>query len=66
MNALRAWAEYPSQSGHKLLTDNRDLYIAQSAASRDGNVAPFPARSPADTHAHCVPAAGFSVSDDEE
>lgn len=28
--------------------------------------APFPARSPAEAHSPCVPAAGFSVSDDEE
>ena len=35
------WAEY-SSDGHKLLSDNRAAYIAQSAATRDGNVAPFP------------------------
>lgn len=35
------WAEY-SSDGHKLLSDNRAAYIAQSAATRDGNVAPIP------------------------
>ena len=34
------WADYGD--GHKLLSDNRAAYIAQSAATRDGNVAPFP------------------------
>jgi hypothetical protein len=34
------WAEY-SSDGHKLLSDNRAAYIAQSAATRDGNVAPW-------------------------
>lgn len=34
------WAEYGD--GHKLLSDNRAAYIAQSAATRDGNVAKFP------------------------
>ena len=39
------WAEYGD--GHKLLSDNRDAYIAQSAATRGGNVAPFPIPRPA-------------------
>lgn len=39
-------AEYLSQSAHKLLTDNRDLYIAQSANTRDGKVAPFDPNPP--------------------
>ena len=34
------WAEY-NGSAHKLLSDNRDAYIAQSAATRDGSVAPW-------------------------
>lgn len=41
------WAEYGD--GHKLLSDNRDAYIAQSAATRGGNVAPFPLPRPAGT-----------------
>ncbi len=36
--------DYPSDA-HKLLSDNRAAYIAQSAATRFGEVAPFtPAR----------------------
>lgn len=35
------WAEYES-GGHKLLSDNRDLYVSQSAATRGGVVATFP------------------------
>ena len=31
------------RSGYKLLTDNRDLAFAQSAMTRNGVVAPFPA-----------------------
>lgn len=38
---MSAYAEYLSADAHKLLTDNRDLYIAQSARTRDGVVAPF-------------------------
>lgn len=58
MNALRKIAnphvvralageffDYSSASAHKLLSDNRDLYVQQSAATVAGNVAPFP-RSP--------------------
>lgn len=44
MNALtKAYADYDSAGAHKLLTDNRELYLAQSAATRGGIVAPFPA-----------------------
>ena len=39
------WADYGD--GHKLLSDNRESYIAQSAATRRGVVAPFPAPVPA-------------------
>jgi hypothetical protein len=36
-----------ARDAHKLLSDNRAAYIAQSAASRHGEVAPFPsARRP--------------------
>lgn len=39
---MTAYADYPSADGaHKLLTDNRDFYIAQSAATKDGDVADF-------------------------
>ena len=37
------WPDY-ADSAHKLLSDNRDRYIAQSAATRNGVVAPLPAR----------------------
>lgn len=36
-------AHYPSQSAHKLLTDNREMYITQSANTKNGVVAPFAA-----------------------
>jgi len=39
---VTAYAEYHSTEAHKLLTDNRDLYIAQSAATRNGRVASYP------------------------
>lgn len=39
----QAYADYDSAGAHKLLSDNRELYWAQSAATRDGIVAPFPA-----------------------
>lgn len=42
MSVAREFAEYGSAAGHKLLSDNRDLYVRQSAATRNGNVAPFP------------------------
>jgi hypothetical protein len=38
---MTAYAAYASQPAHKLLTDNRDLYIAQSAATRNGKVPPL-------------------------
>lgn len=37
---MNAWADYDG-SAHKLLTDNRDAYIAQSAQTRDGKIASF-------------------------
>ena len=37
------WPDY-ADSAHKLLSDNRDRYIAQSAATRNGVVASLPAR----------------------
>lgn len=40
------WFDYPA-GAHKLLSDNRDRYIAQSAATRNGEVATLPARGPA-------------------
>lgn len=39
---MRAYAAYDSAPAHKLLSDNRDLYIAQSAATVAGCPAPFP------------------------
>lgn len=39
---MSAFAEYLSASAHKLLTDNRDLYVAQSRFTRGGKVAQFP------------------------
>lgn len=41
---MNAWADYESAASHKLLSDNRDLYIAQSAATRDGKAAEFNAK----------------------
>lgn len=39
---MNAWADYASADAHKLLTDNRDLYIAQSkATTTTGGVADF-------------------------
>lgn len=43
---MHAWTDYPSADAHKLLTDNRDRYFAQSAATRDGEVAELPPRDP--------------------
>lgn len=43
---MNAWATYDSAPAHKLLTDLRDRYIAQSAATRDGEVAAFPHSPP--------------------
>ena len=42
----REWAEYDSGSAHKLLCENRDRYIAQSAATRGGVVAPIDPTEP--------------------
>lgn len=41
-DASRKWADYDSAPAHKLLSDNRERYIAQSAATRGGLVAPLP------------------------
>lgn len=36
------WTEYESAPAIKLLLEQREQYIAQSAATRNGVVAPFP------------------------
>jgi hypothetical protein len=36
------FCDYGSEAAHKLLSDNRALYIVQSAATRDGKRADFP------------------------
>lgn len=36
------FCNYESEGAHKLLSDNRQLYIVQSAATRDGKRADFP------------------------
>lgn len=36
------FCDYASTSAHKLLSDNRALYIVQSANTRDGKRADFP------------------------
>lgn len=48
------FADYEA-SAHKLLSDNRALYIVQSANTRDGKRADFPNPSPAQSSA--IPAA---------
>ena len=37
----REYAEYESAAAHKLLADQRDAYVAQSAATKNGKVAEF-------------------------
>lgn len=37
-SSSRAWAPYDEDSAHKLLCGNRERYIAQSAATKDGVV----------------------------
>jgi hypothetical protein len=39
---VTAYAEYHSTEAHKLLADQREQYIAQSAATRNGRVASYP------------------------
>jgi hypothetical protein len=39
---VTAYAEYHSTEAHKLLADQREHYIAQSAATRNGRVASYP------------------------
>lgn len=39
---MNAYAPYPNDSAHKLLCDNRERYIRQSALTRDGVVARIP------------------------
>lgn len=50
----QAWADYADQEAHKLLSGIRESYIRQSAATRDGIVAPFvyedPYKKPAHDH----------------
>jgi len=43
----REFCDYGSESAHKLLSDNRTLYIVQSAATVTGRAAPFPSPAPA-------------------
>lgn len=52
---MNAYAPYPNDSAHKLLCDNRERYIAQSAQTRDGVVPRLPP-----THLHPQP--GVRVS----
>ena len=63
MNANLAWPDYSGQDGHKLLSDNRDRYIAQSAATRNGEVAQIPLSRPPAGVTHPLPSgrrwAGF-------
>lgn len=39
---MNAYAPYPNDSAHKLLCENRERYIRQSAQTRDGVVPPLP------------------------
>lgn len=39
---MNEFANYASEAAHKLLSDNRDLYVRQSAATENGRVADFP------------------------
>lgn len=41
----QAWAEYESAAAHKLLQEQRELYIAQSAMTHNGKVPEFHAPS---------------------
>ena len=56
---MTAFASYPSASAHKLLTDNRDLAFIQSAMTRNGVVAPFPAGRSLTHSSHKGRASGF-------
>lgn len=58
MTHAHDYAHYPSAEAHKLLSDNRERYIAQSAATVAGRAAPFPSRCDALSP---VAAAGFSL-----
>lgn len=51
------FADY-SAGAHKLLSDNRDLYVRQSAATVAGNVAPFPTQPAVESPTIPVAAAG--------
>lgn len=39
---MNAYAPYPNDSAHKLLCENRERYIRQSAQTRDGVVPSLP------------------------
>jgi hypothetical protein len=54
---------YESAGAHKLLSDNRDLYVRQSAATRAGSVAPFPG-PPATNETSPVSAGGLFSSEE--
>ena len=47
--SAQAWAEYEAPA-HKLLSDQRLDYFAQSAATHGGTVAPFPCRLGGDSN----------------
>lgn len=59
-------APYDAAAAHKLLSDNRHLYIVQSANTVAGRVAPFPSPSAAPSDSLPALADGLSSSNEKE